>query len=67
MKECYEFFKFEDGKFVKIGELGGDFDIYTYYNESRAVYIGDYVYTLHNNYFESADISTITHFDQINF
>lgn len=67
MKDCYEFFKFEDGKFVKIGELGGDFDIYTYYNESRAVYIGDYVYTLHNNYFESADISTITHFDQINF
>ena len=67
MKDCYEFFKFEDGKFVKIGELGADSSTYSLYNDSRAVYIGDYVYTLHDYYFESADISTITHFDQVNF
>lgn len=58
----YMFFSYEDGEFIFKGELNlGDNN--SYYNNSRALYIGDYVYAVSQNCFISADIETLTETD----
>ena len=61
--EYYKFFSFEDGKFVEKGTVCGNYDKDTYSysgSDTRAIYIGDYVYVTSDNGIISADIETIT-------
>ncbi len=67
----YVFFRFEDGKFVEIGDIStpvngwDDYNTISRYN--RALYIGDYVYTLSSNKFIAAEISTLEITDELVF
>lgn len=57
----YMFFSYENGEFIFKGELNlGDNNGY---RNSRALYIGDYVYAVSKNCFISADIETLTETD----
>ncbi len=68
----YIFFSFEDGKFVKKGDVTSvseNDSAYIYYISlyNRAVYIGDYVYTLAANKFVASDIHTLDITDELVF
>ena len=67
----YVFFKFEDGKFVEVGDVSTVLNGWDDYNMiasyDRAVYIGDYVYVLSSNKFVAADINTLEVSDELNF
>ncbi len=70
-KNCYRFFRFEDGKFKELGTLDNDNhknDPNDYmYGTPRAIYIGDYVYVIDSNGITSADIDTITEKSQVTY
>jgi uncharacterized secreted protein with C-terminal beta-propeller domain len=68
----YQFFSFEDGKFVPKGEISetaenADYDYLRNTPFIRALYIGDNVYVLSANKFVSADIDNIEITDELNF
>lgn len=70
----YVFFSYDNGEFTFKGEitikgerpLNGELPVYEYFN-SRALYIGDYVYAVSDNCFVSADIETLTEVDRFYF
>lgn len=62
---AYRFFSYENGQFVLKGEISKNTDYFTQFN--RAVYIGDYVYTLSGDCFVAADIAGITETDRTDF
>ena len=58
----YDFFRFEDGKFVYIGNVAPEITQdtpYSYYDIHRALYVGDYVYIIAPDQFIAADINTL--------
>lgn len=58
----YDFFRFEDGKFVYIGNVAPEITEDTpfeQYDLQRALYIGDHVYVIANSQFIAADINTL--------
>lgn len=65
----YMFFSYENGEFTLRGEISREsgFDKFGSYVFDRAVYIGDYVYTLSGECFVSADIETLTRTDEAYF
>ncbi len=66
----YQFFSFEDGKFVHKGDISAENDFDDYRIDrgfNRALYIGDYVYALSGNKFVAADINTIEITDELEF
>lgn len=63
----YMFFSYEDGQFILKGEINGISDRYDNYGNFRAIYIGDYVYTLSASCFISADTASVTMCDSIEF
>lgn len=68
----YQFFSFEDGKFVPKGEItetteNADYDYGRNTPFIRSLYIGDNVYVLSANKFVSADIDNIEITDELNF
>ena len=68
MTTKYEFFSFEDGQFVRRGEISFSNDAYDYQSlYERALYIGNYVYALSSQRFVAADINTLEITDEIDF
>lgn len=67
----YVFFSFEDGKFRLKGDItavqNGWDTIYEAVRYDRALYIGDYVYTLSSNKFVASDIHTLDITDELVF
>lgn len=66
----YDFFRFEDGKFVYIGNVAPEIaeDIpYSYYDIQRALYVGDYVYITATEQFIAADMNTLEVTDKVVF
>lgn len=67
----YVFFSFEDGKFRLKGDItavqNGWDTIYKAVRYDRALYIGDYVYTLSSNKFVASDIHTLDITDELVF
>ena len=68
----YEFFSFEDGKFVHRGDISSDIITDAYHDWqtpsfNRAVYIGDYIYALSSNKFVAADMETFSITDELAF
>lgn len=68
----YMFLSYKNGEFVQKGDISKVMDyIYNksdrFYYYDRALYIGDYVYTLSADKFVSADIDTITVTDEVDF
>lgn len=66
----YDFFRFEDGKFVYIGNVAPEITEdtpYEQYNLERALYIGDHVYVIATGQFIAADINTLEITDKIVF
>ena len=66
----YVFFGVEDGKLVRKGDITEVYDGWDYGNTNtfnRAVYIGDYVYTLSSKKFVAADINTLEITDELIF
>lgn len=72
----YEFYSFENNKFVFKGAVKGMTHMYNYTSGvvtenytpfSRAVYINGYIYFVSANMFKSADLNTITEKDCIEF
>ncbi|MDE6664703.1 MAG: beta-propeller domain-containing protein, partial [Ruminococcus sp.] len=63
----YMFFEYSDGEFKLKGEISkSEYDSWNnYFN--RALYIGDYLYTVSGDRFVSADIETITEYDRVDF
>ncbi len=67
-ESVFAFYAFEDGKFVKLGELSKTLDDYTINGKfRRAVYIDDHVYVISASEFIAADIATITKTDSVSF
>lgn len=63
----YLFFKYTDGEFELIGNTEyHSTDINSKYMD-RALYIGDYVYTISDSYIIAADAETITETDRLDF
>ena len=67
----YDFFSFEDGKFVFKGSISADcgtqLEKWNISHFDRAVFIGDYVYALSSGRFVAADINTIEVTDELVF
>lgn len=63
----YMFFEYIDGEFKLKGEISKSDDNSWNNNFNRALYIGDYLYTVSSDRFVSADIETITEFDTVYF
>lgn len=67
----FVFFSFEDGKFSVKGDITAYQDgwdsIYDSVLYDRALYIGDYVYTLSSNKFVASDINTLEITDELEF
>ena len=61
----YVFYSYEDGEFVKRGELS--VSAKSIYGAERALYIGDYVYIMSGSQFVSADIENIEYVDSVDF
>ena len=68
-KNAYVFYSYENGEFVKRGELSlrrSDLESGSYIAD-RALYIGDYVYIMSGKEFVSADIENIELVDRVDF
>ena len=68
----YEFFSYEDGKFVHRGDISSDVITDMYYGWQtpvfdRAVYIGDYIYALSADKFVAAEMKTLNITDELKF
>ena len=65
----YVFYSYENGEFVKLGDIDCGNDEILGYNQGfrRAMYIGDYVYALADDKFISASIDGIETVDEIKF
>ena len=66
----YVFFGVEDGRLVRKGDITEVYNGWDYGNINsfnRAVYIGDYVYTLSSKKFVAADIDTLEITDELTF
>lgn len=67
-ESVFVFYSFEDGKFVKRGELNKTSENYTINDKfRRAVYIDDHIYVVSASEFIAADIATITKTDSVSF
>ena len=64
-ENAYVFYSYEDGEFVKRGELS--VSAKSIYGAERALYIGDYVYIMSGSQFVSADIENIEYVDSVDF
>ena len=64
-ENAYVFYSYEDGEFVKRGELS--VSAKSIYSADRALYIGDYVYIMSGSQFVSADIENIEYVDSVDF
>ncbi|MCR5015707.1 MAG: beta-propeller domain-containing protein [Ruminococcus sp.] len=64
-ENAYVFYSYEDGEFVKRGELS--VSAKSIYGADRALYIGDYVYIMSSSQFVSADIENIEYVDSVDF
>ncbi len=64
-ENAYVFYSYEDGEFVKRGELS--VSAKSIYGADRALYIGDYVYIMSGSQFVSADIENIEYVDSVDF
>ena len=67
----YVFFSYENGKFVQKGDISATVsDLYSYSRNAefnRALYIGNYVYTVSSEKFVAADIDTLKITDELIF
>jgi uncharacterized secreted protein with C-terminal beta-propeller domain len=67
----YKFLSYKDGKFVEKGSLYDNYELSSdddsYAGNRRAIYIGDYVYTMCDFGITSADMETLSVKDQIRF
>ena len=68
----YEFFSYEDGKFVHRGDISSDVITDMYYGWQtpafdRAVYIGDYIYALSADKFVAAEMKNLDITDELTF
>ncbi len=60
--QSYQFYSFENGRFVRKGEIKKDntSDLYWFENFRRVVYIDGYLYAVSDNEFKSADAETFS-------
>jgi uncharacterized secreted protein with C-terminal beta-propeller domain len=63
-RACYHLYRYEDGSFIQVAsfELGSAEASDSYYsNETRAIYVGDYLYIFSENYLDVYSLSTYEH------